>query len=164
MDSEQYFQLSNQIVSEADLARMIRELENVDDFLYQANIRTPGTSTTLPKTSAALNETSEINGLSLLEETKRKRLLEVLRQIEKRSISIHISFAAEPSNAFMQRVVSWSRENINSYLLINVGLQPLLAVGCEVRSVNKIFDLSLRKRLEECRQILVEDIRGGEKA
>lgn len=150
--------LPNRIAGSSDLAKTQRELEKVDDFLYQTKIRMPGRSVTLPKSSKMLDDLAEINGASLLEETDRKKLLEALEKLSESPPIIHISFASEPSSSFLEKIVSWSRENIHQYLLVNVGLQPSVIVGCEVRTTNKVFDMSLRNKFEQMHDVLVKKL------
>lgn len=152
------FKLPDKIVGSTELIRIMRELDDLDDFLYQTNLRSPGTSVSLPKYTKTLDELADINQISLLKEPERKKLIEVLKQLEKQSPTMHISFAVEPSPAFKQKIVAWAREQLHPYILVNVGLQPSVVVGCEVRTTNKIFDMSLRNRFKETRKILVEEL------
>jgi hypothetical protein len=39
---------------------------------------------------------------------------------------------------------------------LNVGLQPELAAGCTLRTTNKYYDFSFRKRFERSKQKLLE--------
>lgn len=150
--------LPNRIAGSSDLAKTQRELEKVDDFLYQTNIRMPGRPVTLPKSSKMLDDLAEVNGLSLLEAADRKKLLEALEKLSQNSSVMHISFASEPSNSFLEKIVSWSRENIDPFVLVNVGMQPSVIVGCEVRTTNKVFDMSLRSKFEKMHDVLVKKL------
>lgn len=152
------FQLPNQLAGSSDLARLIRELERLDDALYQSQIRTPGASVNLPKSSHVLEAIASTNHYSLLDQEHRTRLLNGLRQLDKSAPTIHISFAVEPSSKFVEKIVAWMREHLHQYLLVEVGLQPSIAVGCVVRTNNKIFDMSLRHRFSEYRSVLAEKI------
>lgn len=148
------FVLTSNVVSTLDLGRAIREAEKIDDFLYQSKIRTPGSSVALPKTTKALDNLAEANGLSLLNATHRKHLIGNLQKIKTDSKKIHISFAVEPSPSVMQKVVIWLRENIRPDLIIEVGIQPTISVGCVVRTTNKVFDMSLRHRFADSKKTL----------
>lgn len=150
--------LPNSIAGSADLIKTIRELEKVDNFLYQTNIRTPGRPVTLPKSSKTLNDLAETNDISLLEEPGRKELLESLAKLAQSAPVVHISFAADPSNDFMDKIVNWNRQNIHPYVLVNVGLQPSVIVGCEVRTTNKVFDMSLRSKFETMHDVLTKKL------
>ncbi len=150
--------LPDRLSGTADLTRTQRELEKVDDFLYQTNIRMPGRPVTLPKSSKILDELVEMNGISLLNEADRKKLLEALEKLSEISPVVHISFASEPSSSFLQKIVSWSRRSIYPYVLVNVGLQPSVIVGCEVRTTNKVFDMSLRNKFEQMHEVLAEKL------
>ena len=158
-DTKQFkLKLPDRIAGTADLAKTQRELEKVDDFLYQTRIRTPGRPVTLPKSSKMLDDLAEINAMSLLEEAERKKLLEALANLAENPPVMHISFASEPSSSFLQKIVAWSRQNIDPYLLVNVGLQPSVIVGCEVRTTNKVFDMSLRNKFEQMHDVLAKKL------
>lgn len=150
--------LPERLVSSVDLSRTLRELKNLDDWLNQATLRTPGQNITPPKTSATLEELSSLNGVSLLEKSHREQLIGVLSAFSEHAPKIHMSFAVEPSAVFLNRMIVWLRSNINPIILLEVGLQPTLAAGCTVRTTNKMFDMSLRNRFVETRAKLVESI------
>src|SRR5258708_21999925 len=108
-----------------------------------------------------LDELASGNGLNLLDEATRKYLVVFLEDITAHAPVIHISFAADPSSAFLQKLVLWFRQNIHPSILIRVGLQPNIAAGCVLRTTNKYFDLSLRKTLLQHQAELVTAISGN---
>ncbi|HEX5796831.1 MAG TPA: F0F1 ATP synthase subunit delta [Candidatus Saccharimonadales bacterium] len=148
------FELTPDIVTNLDLGRVIREAEKLDDFLLQARLKSPGMTATLPKTIRALEQVAETNGLSLLNATHRKHLIGNLHQLKLTSKKVHISFAVEPSPAVMQKIVAWFRSNVQKDLIIEVGIQPTISVGCVVRTTNKVFDMSLRHRFKDSKKVL----------
>ena len=150
--------LPERLVTSVDLARAMRELKNLDDWLNQASLRSAGKTVSPPKTSATLEDLAVINGVSLLEPTHRDQLIAVLGAFSEHAPKIHMSFAVEPSAQFLQRMIVWLRANINPIILLDVGLQPTLAAGCTVRTRNKLFDLSLRNHFTENRHLLVDSI------
>lgn len=150
--------LPQRLVTTVDLARVMRELKMLDDWLNQAALRETGKPVSPPKTSATLEDVAMTNDISLLESTDRQKLLVLLKVFSDHAPKIHMSFAVEPSAAFLQRMISWLRTNINPLILLDVGLQPTLAAGCTVRTTNKLFDLSLRHRFVDSRPLLVESI------
>ncbi len=150
--------LPDRIAGSTELIRTIRELEKIDDFLYQTRLRMPGRPVTLPKSSKMLDELAEANGVSLLEESGRKELLEALEKLENEAPVMHISFSSEPSLDFLGKIVGWNRKNIHPYILVNVGLQPSVVVGCEVRTTNKVFDMSLRSKFDSMHDVLAKKL------
>jgi hypothetical protein len=151
---KEFLKLPDSLVGPADLAKAIREIESMDNFLRQAKIRTPGNPVTPPKTSKALEDLSEANGISLLDESQRSALKETLQIMRKNPIKVHISFASTPSASFLQEVCKWFRQNVHQSALLETGLQPSIAAGCVVRTRNQIFDLSLRNRFALSREML----------
>ncbi len=151
-----------QVTSQSDLGRMYRELLAIDEYMKQSALRTPGTlPSALPRISKALQVLSTSSEMNLLDSDNRQKLIDYISAIYHRPITIHMSFAAEPSPAFIQKLISWLRSSIHPQILLQVGLQPDIAAGCTVRTTNQYFDLSLRKDLARHREELVGLIRGA---
>ena len=139
-----------------EVRRLLREIENVDDFMRQAVVREPGTQPGLPRVTRILDALATDNNRNLLQQGDRQELREFLSKIEKTSPTIHVSFASDPSSAFVSKLVTWLRGNIHPTVLLQIGLQPNIAAGCIVRTPNKQFDLSLRENLRNQRAKLIE--------
>lgn len=148
------FQLTPDVITTVELSRITREAESLDEFLYQVKLRSPGANVTVPKTTHVLEKVAEANGLSLLNATHRKHLIGNLRALAVNGKKIHISFAVEPAPAIVQKIVIWLRTNIHSNIIVEVGVQPTISVGCIVRTTNKVFDMSLRHRFGGSKKIL----------
>ena len=137
------------VITIIDLSRVGRELSNLDEFLLQSAIRTPGTPMSLPRLSKLLDDTAQINKLNLLEENDRKALINALSYIKDHGPRLHISFSAEPSAPFVTKIAEYIRNNISPLALLQIGLQPTIAAGCIIRTPSKQFDLSLRQHLRD---------------
>jgi F0F1-type ATP synthase delta subunit len=149
------------IVTKVDVGRLLQEVTNVDDFLEQAAIRQPGTALKLPKTTKSIEEMVTTNKLNLLVDGDRKKLIDFLTEVREKAPEIHMSFSAEPSTSFIQKLASYMRENIHPQLLIQVGLQPTIGAGFMMRTTNKYYDFSLRTALKAKHQILIDNIRSS---
>lgn len=146
------------LVSPVDLGRTSRELQNLDDALRQASIRSSGQSVNLPKTTQVLEDLAADNKLSLLKDEDRTKLIAQIKHFANNYPRVHISFAVEPTPVFVEKMIIWLRRNVHPQVLLDVGLQPSIAVGCVVRTDNKIFDLSLREELKRKRDYLLKRI------
>ena len=159
--------LPQTIISRIDVARVMREIETLNDFLVGAKVRKTGQPMQLPRLSRQLEDLARDNERNLLEESQRKEVLGKLNQIIGSAPSIHISFAAEPNIKAINRILLWFRESVDPQVLIQVGLQPNIAVGCVVRSPNILFDLSMRQYLAQqepyLTQLLKETARVADK-
>ena len=153
--------LPSNIVSQTDVARLIRELNGLDDFFIGAKNRPSGTSVQPPRLSRLMDGLSRENGVNLLEEKHRTKLMEMLKEVHKSAPSMHISFAVEPSPKALEQVLIWMRQNIHPQVLLSVGLQPAIAAGCILRTTNKVFDMSLRSYLKQQSPYLTRLIRGA---
>lgn len=154
------FELPTLVFGSVELHRLQREMEALEEYMIQSDIRTPGKQAPLPKMSRFLEATAENNALNLLKTEDRSHLTTILQQISETAPSVHISFAADPSAAFTAKVVGWFRSNIHPHALVQVGLQPGIAAGCIVRTGNRSFDFSLRNRFFEKRDFLTQSIEG----
>lgn len=162
--TNQALKLPERMVTTVDLHRSLRELKRLDDWMRQAALRSPGQSVQPPKTSATLEELAAVNGVSLLHEAHRAQLIGVLEGLSEHAPKVHMSFAVEPSAAFLNSMIVWLRANISPLIMLQIGLQPTLAAGCTLRTTNKMFDMSLRHRFVESRGNLVAAIASVEEA
>jgi len=146
------------IVGMIDVNRLGRELEAFEDYMAQAKAR-KSSVTTPPRTSQLLDTLASANQLNLLQGIDRERLALFLQSLQD-APSVHISFAADPSASFTEKIVAWFRENIHPNVLVQIGLQPNIAAGCVVRTENKIFDFSLRENFNQSQQALIDAVGG----
>ena len=149
------------VISQVDVARLMRELNSLEDFFIGAEARKPGTPMQPPRLSRLLNSLASDNKYNLLEEEQRKKLYSQLNEIIGKAPLLHISFAAEPPPKALEKILDWLRANIHPYALLQVGLQPTIAAGCVLRTSNKVFDMSLRSNLKEQEGYLVKLIEGA---
>lgn len=155
------FKLPLGVVSSADIARLLRELANLDEYFLSAQARKGGEPIQPPRLTRMLDEVARDNKLNLLETSHRQALTKQLTLLQKNAPLLHISFAAEPPAKILEKILLWLRENIHKYALLQVGLQPSIAAGCVLRTPNKVFDMSLRQHMENQRDYLGELIKGA---
>lgn len=164
-ESGAQIQLPSVLLGQADILRLRREMENLEDYLHQAALRqTPSDQLKIPKTSRMLDEFAKLNQLNLMKRGDHERAMTGLNYVSKHAPTMHISFSADPSSAFSAKIVDWVRQNIHPHSLVQIGLQPNIAAGCMVRTPNKQFDLSLRASFAKHRDLLVEQLRKGTQA
>lgn len=137
--------LPAQVTGPVDVGRLIRELEAMDNTLLQLSVRAGGSEMKLPRVSHLMEQTAQLNKLNLLQAADRKILEQFLAAIKKESPIVHVSFSADPAPAFIEKLVTWLRQEIHPAVLLTVGLQPTIGAGCIVRTINKQFDFSLRQ-------------------
>lgn len=147
------------IASKADVGRIEREVAAVNEFMEQATIRQPGTAVTLPKMTKLMEELVSLNKLNLLVAADRKQLLDFLTDTRDKAPELHMSFSAEPSSLFIQKLTTYIRENIHPQALVQIGLQPTIGAGFMLRTTNKYYDFSLRTALKSKKDILMQHIR-----
>jgi hypothetical protein len=158
-EQNQPLRLPVQVVGLADVARLLREIDDLEDFVHQAELRQAGhASAQPPRASRLLGEFAEANQLNLLQAQDRVATAEFLKDLKLSAPTIHISFASDPSAVFIGKLVTWLRANLHPQLLLQIGLEPTIAAGCIVRTPNHLFDFSLRRRFEEERQLLIDKL------
>lgn len=149
------------VASPVDLGRLLRELEAIDGALMQSAVRSNGEHPKMPKTTQLMDKTIELNRLDLLQEIDRKLLKQFLSSIQQRAPHVHMSFSADPSPQFVEKLTGWLREHIHPLVLITIGLQPNIGAGCVVRTTNKYFDMSLAKDFHKNRDLLMSKLRAA---
>jgi F0F1-type ATP synthase delta subunit len=149
------------IVGPSDIARLQRELGNLNDFFIGAAARKSGTPMQPPPLSRLLDQLARDNGYNLLESSHRQKLQSELEALVTKVPSLHVSFAVEPPPKALEQVLDWFRTNIHPQLLLQVGLQPTIAAGCVLRTPNKVFDMSMRAFIRSQEPYLAQLIAGA---
>lgn len=147
------------VVGPVDLGRLIRELESLENVLLESQLRTPDQEAKVPKTSHAMEEILGLNKLDLLKEDDRRSLKQFLTTVRAKAPRLHMSFSADPSPAFINKIMTWLRDNVHPVVLLTVGMQPGIGAGCIIRTPNKYFDLSLGKDIAKKREVLMATLR-----
>ncbi len=151
-------QLPYSIVTRADVGRLVRELQALDEAVQQNNVR--GNVDKILPTSRLLDELAAYNKLNLLQQPKREKLQTFLEHLRSDAPLIHVSFSADPSSRFITSLMTWLRREIHPEILLQIGLEPALGAGCILRTTNRSFDFSLRKHFDSQRELLVAKIIG----
>lgn len=146
------------VSTKIDIGRLVRELEELDNQLRKNEILKKPVAQTSNKMSASMIGLLEANNLDISSKTSRAELKEFLNQTKLSAPTIHISFSSDPSAKFMEQITEWFRREINPSVLLSVGIQPKIGVGCVVRTPNKQFDLSLGKDFDKKRDLLLSKI------
>lgn len=151
------FRLPDSLIGSADVARVKRSLETLNDQHQEARLRAKkgGNEVTIDEPSRGLVAVAESNDYNLDTAEDRTELLSELEKLIATAPTITMSFAVDPSAAFMTKIVGWLRTNIDPCLMVRVGLQPSIAAGCIVRTSGKIYDFSLRSKFTEQRPMLI---------
>ncbi len=144
--------LPDSLIGPSDVFRLLHELEQLDEFFHQAQIRRPGQNQAPPRYSRLLDNLAVQNNLNLLDSTSRQQLINWLQFIYQSSPVVKISFSVDPPSASVQKLVKWLRQNIQDDILVRVGLQPNIGAGCVLRGTSRVFDFSLRKYFDQQRQ------------
>lgn len=152
-------QLPLNVVSRGDINRLERELMALEDFMRSAAARQAGVHLPLPMFSRLFDELVQLNKLNALLPADRARLKAYFDWLKQNAPVIHMSFGADPSPLFMQKLITWLRQNIHPALLLGIGLQPTIGAGCIVRTANRYFDFSLRQRFVDKRDLLIVALR-----
>ncbi|HET9174666.1 MAG TPA: hypothetical protein VFN56_05330 [Candidatus Saccharimonadales bacterium] len=158
-EAQKQWHLPLLVVGPADVLRLTRELEALDEYLHQASLRKGGDEAAkLPRTSRALDDFALTNDLNMLHADDRKQGKEFLMSVEGHSPVVTMSFAVDPSSAFIGKIITWLRQNVHPQLLLRVGLQPTIGAGCTLRTANHYFDFSLRQHFETQKQVLIDQL------
>lgn len=148
------------VIGPADVMRLRRNLEQFDDQQRQAELRTrTGAEFETVQPGRLLRELASTNKCDLAKTTERQTLLDSLETVLKVAPTVTMSFATEPSAAFMGKMAGWFRSSVHPSLLIRVGLQPNIAAGFVLQTGGKVYDFSLRNKFTEQRSVLVQRLR-----
>jgi hypothetical protein len=146
------------VISPGDINRLGRELDAIDDGLPEDTVRKDDDSAKAPKTSQLMDQLVDLNKLNLAHKGDRQLLGQFLAAVQKQAPVMHMSFSADPSPAFMEKLVTWLRREIHPQILVTIGLQPTIGAGCIVRTTNHQFDFSMRQDFVKKRALLIEKL------
>jgi F0F1-type ATP synthase delta subunit len=149
-----------QILTSGDISRLMREIEEIEEFFEKAAL-TGATAKTVPQPSLHLAVIISENKLNILHKKDRLAIDAFLKDVRKKAPLIHISFATDPKPDFLMKLITWFRTNAHPYVLLQVGLQPNIAAGCVLRTTNKYFDFSFKEHFEESKAKLATALRAS---
>lgn len=154
------YQLPPSVVTRVDVARLVREVEWVDNELTTALVRSKAgvQQPAQPVISGALEDFLRQNKLSLEEAQKRAHVLKQLRKLKDSAPVMHMTFAVNADRESLQELAAWLRSSIHPQALISVGLQPALVAGVYLRTPNHVHDFSMRAALGKSRGLLTKEL------
>ncbi len=140
--------LPDSVGSKRDIIRMQRMIETYLDGALQQRVALEKANvmrqeTMLPK---EVDELMQFNQLEVNEQNL-KTVYDQLSTIKEKAKTVRVSFASEPSEEVFRKIVGWFRREIDSAVLIQIGVQPSIAGGVVVHTGPNRYDFSLRSQL-----------------
>lgn len=154
------FVLPPSVVSRLDVSRLVREVEQIDNAMTTAAVRTKvgAEPQPVPAVSEALDEFLAQNSLSLTNSQERSNLVKQLQQLKDKVPIIHMTFAVPADRESLGELAAWLRQSIHPQAVIAVGLQPALIAGVYLRTPNHVHDFSMRAALSGGHGILIDEL------
>ena len=153
--------LPSALITRADLARLVREIESVDNEIEAQKARNHTTGKKeihMPGVSQGLNDFAELNKLDLTDDQSRMLVKEQMKAIKDKAPVIHLTFATEADQMSLKQLVEYIRGSLHPQALLHVGLQPALVGGVYMRTPNHVHDFSIRAKLAQSRGVIQQDI------
>lgn len=150
------------IVSRSDVARLLREIESIEENQRQYDLKTQ--SLTRAKNTGFyvttyLRQVAEALSIDIDKSADRLKLANYLSAAKEKAPQIHMDFAVEPSAGLLESIVEWLRLNIDARVLLQTGVQPTIIAGCTLRTSNKFYDFSLRSHFTKAESLLQKEVR-----
>jgi hypothetical protein len=155
------FVLPSALVTRADLSRLVRDIESIDNDLEAQKARNHATGHngyTMPTLSRALTDFAELNKLDLADDQIRMLLKDQMKVMKEKAPVLHMTFAVEADPVSLQQLVDYVRKEIHPQALLSIGMQPGLVGGVYLRTPNHIHDFSVRSRLSSVRGLIAQDL------
>jgi hypothetical protein len=133
----------------------LREVEKINEYFHQEGLR-GSKNQPLPTLGRVLESLATANNLNLIHAEDRETLKHFLTRLKSKAPMVFMSFPSEAGDDFIAKLLDWFRAEVHPHVILNVGLQPELAAGCTLRTTNKYYDFSFRKRFERSKQKLLE--------
>lgn len=144
------------IATRLDVLRAVRELEDFENAMSEAHVK----GHHMPALTPLLKDIAEENNINLHQKEVREQVFQKLEELRTSAPTIHISFAVEPEDKFVKKIAEWFRNEISKDVVLQIGIQPSIGVGCVVRTTNKFFDFSLRKHLNDKNDMFRQKLEG----
>lgn len=154
------------LIGRSDLARLVREVETIDNDLEAQKVRNPDSKNgySLPTMSRGMTDFLEQNKIDVSNDRARMEFKEHLRALKDKAPVIHMTFAVEADPDFLQKLTAWIRQEVHPQALLSVGLQPSLVGGVYMRTPNHIHDFSLKALLKGKRDVMINELEGALRA
>ncbi len=178
--ARRYIVLPKTVVTKVDVARLVRELEQVDVDMTAQVVRsrtaqssdgTPDAQNTAgalgvsagvlaaqPTLSPQLADFLEQNALGVATGQERSAIIKQLRILKDKVPVLHMTFAVTADSQSLQTLVDWARTHVHPQAVIEVGLQPGLVAGVHLRTPNHIHDFTIRHALTAHHDSLVKQL------
>lgn len=152
--------LPDSIATKRDVLALIHELEHADNTLTTVEVKTKvGTA---PKVDVVLSDQLmdflHTNRMQIGDSRVRSQLISQLHHLINDMPVVNVTFATEADADSLQKIVTWVRESVHPQAVIAVGLQPDLIGGVYIRTLNHVYDLSLRAQLKDARHLITEEL------
>lgn len=148
------------VISPADLARLVNDVEQLDADLTTTTIqRKSGLAAEPDSMTDQARSLFDQNSLNPQDAGTRQELIKILRQLKAKAPVFYLRFAAEVGNDEQQQLANWFRQSVNRHSLLDVRVQPAIIGGVYIRSKNRVFDLSWRQRFVNSRRVIGQKVR-----
>lgn len=144
------------LVTRLDTLRAVRELEDFENAMSESHAK----GHHVPSPSPLLMDISEENKLDLHKKEMRQLVSHMLDDLRTSAPVVRISFAVEPDAKIINTIAKWFRDEIAENVILQIGIQPNIGVGCVVQTTNKFFDFSLRKHFMQKSDLFKKRIEG----
>jgi F0F1-type ATP synthase delta subunit len=144
------------IATRLDVLRAVRELEDFENSMSEAHVK----GHHVPPLTPLLKDIADENNVNLHQKNEREQVFQKLEELRTSAPTIHISFAVEPEDKFVKKIAEWFRNEISKDVVLQIGIQPSIGIGCVVRTTNKFFDFSLRKHLNDKSDMFRQKLEG----
>lgn len=157
-DGDVGYALPPTLVGHADLARLVREVESIEDDLQSQKVRDETAAYQMPSMSQGLDDFLELNKIDVTDGHLLPDLKKQLQTLKDHAPIIHMTFAVEADSDSLEQLVAWLRQEIHPHTLLAVGLQPSLIGGVYMRTPNQVHDFSLKSVLAGKRDIIIREL------
>lgn len=146
------------IVSKSEVHRLLSELLQIEDFLYKAGNRQPGSKLSLPKTTEDLDKFAEANKRNVLNHGQRIEMARFLRAVYKYAPEVSVILPTGANPNILDNITKWFRQNIHAQTLLVRSTQNRLSGGAIIRIKHKSYDFSLNAKFASYDNLLIREL------
>lgn len=140
--------LPTTMAGKRDIVRVQRDIEKLLEERLQSDIaqKQGGEARKVNPPTPIVKYLFQSNKIEMTNENL-QRVDQYLESVRQNAPTIRIAFASEPDKEVTQKIVKWFRTSVDKRVLIQIGIQPIIAGGCVVQTPMKRYDFSLRQHL-----------------
>jgi len=140
--------LPSTVAGKREILQLQREVELLSNDHLQSRVaaREANKIRKIAEPSPRLVELLRVNGIKP-DDASLRALSKELADLRATAPNIRINLSAEPTDEISNKLIIWFRKNVDTRILVTIGVSPSISGGFVLETEKKRYDFSFRTRL-----------------